>query len=427
MTKVMIIAYYYPPSSFVGGKRIAFWAQNLQKHGIYPIILTRKWNINQKDLFDEIENNAFEINKNSTHEVHFIPVKDRWKIYFSKKPYLNIFRKVLILFELLFGRTHIALSPYKSFFDYADKLLKKDSDIKSVLVSGRPFEMFQVGYALKRKLPIKWIPDYRDEWNTHQNNDRNNHSLIKRLILPLDRRYEVKWTKNADYFISVSDKWVENIQKMINIEGHIVMNGYKKYEPIQDNTIESVFKIIYAGTIYESQPIEIFIEAIQIIISNNKYQNIKIEVLFIGTEIEVFGHEKLKKITKNKSIFKFLPRLDRNQLETEMAKADLLLLTNFYNVRGWYPVKLFDYFATGKPILLVPSDHDVMAEFIRNVNCGYVCEDETSCIHRIEELLMNKTKNFKYESKINEEYSSKFSREFQTKILADLLKRHHCN
>ena len=115
--------------------------------------------------------------------------------------------------------------------------------------------------------------------------------------------------------------------------------------------------------------------------------------------------------------------MDKSRLNIELSQADLLLLTSFENVKGWYPVKLFEYYATGKPILLTPSDHDVMEDFILNANCGKVINELDSCVNFLHSLIMCKEKGEKVSFKHNLSYTEQFSRQNQTKILASLLNR----
>ena len=424
MKKVLILSYYYPPSSFVGGQRTEYWANHLSNYGLYPIILTRHWNTNQKDLLEKSDQKELVIVKNENHEIHYLPLRPTLKNKISYKPSLSYLRKALVFLQFIFGRIHINLSSYKDFYSYSRNLITKDSDIKIVIASGRPFEMFQVGYFLKKTYDIKWIPDYRDEWNTHQNNDRNNNNVIRNFFSSIEEKSELKWTKNADYFLSVSKYWTDSIHDFIKIPGNVVMNGYHTYNPLPNRSKKDVFKIIYAGTIYASQPIELFIEAINQVIKINKYPELQIQVVFIGTEIEIHGHEKLRSLTKGKKQFKFLPRMDKEQLNMQISQADLLLLTCFENVKGWYPVKLFEYYATGKPILLMPSDNDVMEEFIRKVGCGYVCNNTESCVELLYDLIDKKNNGIKSNLPYDHDFAKQYSRKNQTKNLAELLNKH---
>ena len=150
MQKVLILSYYYPPSAFVGGERTEYWANHLSDYGIYPIILTRQWNDAQNNLLEKNEQTELKIIKNENHEVHYLPLESTLKNRISHKPHLSYLRKALVFSQFIFGRIHINLSSYKKFYNYSQDILKKNPDIKLVMASGRPFEMFQVGHFLKK-------------------------------------------------------------------------------------------------------------------------------------------------------------------------------------------------------------------------------------------------------------------------------------
>ena len=96
MKKVLIISYYYPPSTFVGGDRISYWVENLHFYGIYPIVITRQWNEGQKNIFDSVINNDRTIEKNEKYEIRRMPVKRSIRKSLSRYPFLRIIQKILI-------------------------------------------------------------------------------------------------------------------------------------------------------------------------------------------------------------------------------------------------------------------------------------------------------------------------------------------
>lgn len=418
MKKVLIISYYYPPSTFVGGDRISYWVENLHLYGIYPIVITRQWNKNQKDIFENVINNHKTIDKNEKFEIRRMPVKNSIRQSLSKYRFLRLIQKILTVKEILLSNYFIKSLPYSNFYKEARNAIK-ENNIQTVIVSGRPFQSFIIGYYLKKEFEIFWIPDYRDQWTTYKREESK--SIFGNFLYKLDQRSELKWTSNADYFITVSDHWVNRINKYINKEGKVVMNGFHSFKPLRSKLDSNTFKIIYAGTFYVSQPIDLFIDSIkklQILFDNTKME---LELIFIGTEIDVNGHDKLFQLTENIPNVSFKPRMNKTELNDEIERCDLLLLTSFENVKGWYPVKLFDYYATGKPILLIPSDEDVMEEFIKNVGCGYTCNSIKECVDLLKKLLNNKMTGVQPILCYNHEFAQRYSRKNQTKLLAEIL------
>ena len=111
-------------------------------------------------------------------------------------------------------------------------------------------------------------------------------------------------------------------------------------------------------------------------------------------------------------------------LEAQLS-ADLLLLLESPNpdARGVLTGKIFEYMASGKPILSIGSRKDsAIGEMIEGTGVGVVCEQDVAIIQRvIINTLNGKTEDF-FTPKIDEVL--KFSRASQAKtLLHDLNKK----
>ena len=262
MKKVLIISYFFPPANFAGCYRIASWSKHLHKFGYYPIIVTRCWNENQTETTDDVANNTFQHEKYDTHEVYRLPyhsnLRDRLHNKYGNSKYV-LLRKLLTLLELIFQNFSNSAIPYHNLYDFAKGLLIKETDIKTVIVSGRPFQLFKFGDMLHRATGIKWIADYRDEWNTHQ--WLLDESTSKEMIRAVESRSEKKWLRTASLFTTCSENWVATIGAYVGRPGRVVLNGYEDnlLTASQNDANSDVFTIVHNGTMYSSQPIEIFL------------------------------------------------------------------------------------------------------------------------------------------------------------------------
>lgn len=419
MKKIIIISYFFPPSNFVGGDRTYAWAKYLGRFGIYPIIITRQWNEGQKDITDVVPLQEIIHEKYDDYEVYRLPYQNPLRDLIARSNKFKILQKIFTYKELVFANFFIRSLPYSNFYSFAKKLIKENTDIKIVIASGRPFQSFSIGHQLKKDFPyLVWVPDYRDEWSTHQNNSRPER--LAKLINLLESKSELKWTKNADFFLSVSDNWVASISKYIEKEGFTIKNGYWELNPIiNENKEKNKLIITYAGCIYPSQDLSIFINSVIHILQSNKH----IHVNFVGADILKTEENKIKFMVKGfEEYFSFIPRVSKSDLREIYKTTDLLLLTGFDNVKGWYPVKLFDYFSIKIPILLCPSDNDVMENFIQELNCGFIINAQKKCEAQLLELLDKKRNSEEFiQFRDNTDGYKKYSRLHQTELLANLL------
>lgn len=417
LKKVLIISYFYPPSNFVGGERTHAWAKYLYENGIYPIIVTRQWNQNQKELTDKLDSNKLKIEKSGTYEIHRIPYHRNLRDRCSTFKALRLVQKFLTLWELVVSNFRLKTLPYSNFLDYSKKLIESDKSIKVLIASGRPFQSFGFGYKLKKQFPdLIWLPDYRDEWSTHPHNKLE--SGIRKWINQLERKSEIKWTSNAEAFITVSDHWSQRISKFIGKEGVVIKNGYDQlHYPSERLKNDSTLRLLYAGSIYPSQDLSILTKAIANVVTDRK----KVELIFIGSVLNTEQTLTLQSIPRDNFALKILPRVSREKLKDYVENTDILVLTSFKNIKGWYPVKLFEYFASGKFVLLAPGDNDVMSEFVIKSNCGSICDTSRDCTEVLLSLINKKISGESTVPNRDLNYGEMFSRSHQSKLLAEKL------
>lgn len=389
----------------------------MNESGIYPIVITRAWNENQKDLVDPIDTNELIIEKTDQYEIRRLPYKRTLRDKLSKYPALKIFQKALTLKELIFSNYFLTSLPYSNFYIEAKKQIEQ-GDIKAVIASGRPFQSFFIGHTLKKEFDILWIPDYRDQWTTskHLEEQRGIHKWISKL----ERKSEIKWTSNADFFLSVSENWTKIISELIGKEGKVVLNGYTKLiETRIDKTRKDQFLITYAGTLYPSQNINLVLNSCIELINDGK----PVLIRFIGASMMPKETARIASIIKGyESHFEFLDRMPKPELEEYLNQSDLLFLTSFENIKGWYPVKLFEYYASGVPLLLCPSDHESMEDFVKTTRAGFVANSDEECKEILLECIHQKESTGMVLSERNIEIGNQYSRKFQTKVLAEIIK-----
>jgi glycosyltransferase involved in cell wall biosynthesis len=425
LKKILIISYFYPPSNFVGGDRVAAWAKYLYQYGYYPTIVTRNWNEGQKELTDSIQNNQLKHEVFDTHEIYRIPyhrsLRDKLNDYPNNK-FLTVIRKFLSYTELILNNFFLKALPYNNLYDFSKELILTRKDYELLIVSGRPFQLFHIAHQLNKTTGIKWVADYRDEWNTFQN--RSEQSMLLKLVSFFEKKSELKWTASAQAFITVSNHWKNSISDFIGKKGFTVMNGFEE-EIFLNSGLKKInnkkIVISYLGTLYPQQKIELFIESIKKCIVLFKNQ-IDFEINFIGIEtIESELKKVMNLIEGYDEYFNIIERVSKKDVASYYVASDFLLATGYESVKGWIPVKVFQYAASNTPIILYPTDDDIIEDFILKTNSGFVLKKESEFIGLILEFIENKKKNKLYSTSINFAELSKYSRKNQTKILSQIL------
>jgi|SRR5690554_23391 len=422
MKKVLIISYFYPPANFVGAQRTSAWAKYLHEYGYYPIIITRQWNEGQADLIDKQDNNQLEVEYNKTHEVHRLPYKRNLRDRLSNYPFLKFLQKTLTFKELILSNWRIKSLPYSNFYAYSKSLIYNNPDIKIMIASGRPFQSFSIGHQLKKEFPkLHWIPDYRDEWSTRKSNIIN--STLERWLKLLEERSELKWTSDSTCFLTVSEVCSNNISKFINKQGISISNGFDGDITTQNshkNNFNGDLKLLYLGSLYSYQDFTFLFESIQNI--NTHPTNSKILLTFLGS----FSNEKEYTSLKNKTKkldprVRLVNKVPHEEVKDYIQQADILFLTEYINLEGCLPVKIFDYYNSSKPILLCPSDNGLMESFIKETESGYIVNTKEECKIILKNLLYKKKLGEALIGPRNTKNAYFYTRKHQTKRLASAL------
>ena len=422
MKKVLILSYFFPPANLAGSYRIASWAKHLHKFGYYPVIVTRCWNDNQTETTDIVINNDFSHEKFENYEVYRLPyhlnLRDRLHQKYGEKR-LKLIRKFLTFLELFFQHYTSKIIPYKNLYDFSRELIKKDGDFKVLIASGRPYQVFKFADMLHRETGIRWIADYRDEWNTHQwFLDEN---FYARLIRMIESRSEKKWLKSATLFTTCSENWVEHIGSFINRPGRVLLNGY------EDNLIgnfthkpqSDTLKIVHNGTVFTSQVIETFLNGYKKFL--NEFPSSRIILLFPGVDNNIEQGNRIRNILKGyERYFSTSPRIPKAELIKTLESADLFLMIGTHGVKGHHSSKIFEYLALNRPIILSPDDKDVMSELIHETNSGFILDTEED----VRDFLRRTYKDFSQRKPIHffpkPEKVALYSREKQAQILAGI-------
>jgi glycosyltransferase involved in cell wall biosynthesis len=121
------------------------------------------------------------------------------------------------------------------------------------------------------------------------------------------------------------------------------------------------------------------------------------------------------------NIFNLTGKLPKQQAIEILQQSDVLLATSYENLKGVYPVKMFEYFACRKPVLLCPGDGDEMETFVKETNCGYVANTVDECYRVLEMQVIDKLNGQKHPLVINSSKAEVYTRMHQAGVLAQLL------
>ncbi len=256
----------------------------------------------------------------------------------------------------------------------------KSEHIDAIFVTCPPHSATLIGAFLKVFTGKPLILDFRDDWiGTPWHQSR---PFIVRLI---ERNLESWVVKKADKVILVTE-WSKNAflkryPKQPNDKFVLIPNGcdlkeFNTITPQVPTTQNHKFTIMHTGSLNDSnhwtrRPVALF-QAIQQIIQQQPDMVEKIALTFTGSLPE--RHKELVKELGLSNIVKELGFLPRDQWLSKMKLSDLLLVINYDGFATLIPGKIYEYWAVGRPPILLLSCPGAAVDFVKQHQLGFTVD-----------------------------------------------------
>lgn len=429
MQQILIIAYFFPPCNLTASQRPYSWAKYLPEFGYDPIVITRNWDVNIGSNLDMSrdagEDDRFEQKEGFKvwHMQNRGNLRDRFFVKYGYDRH-KVFRKALTFIELTFQNFFISHLPYYNIYTKARELLQQNPGITKMIITANPFASFHFGYLLKNEFPqLKWVADYRDDWTTTEL--INSRSLIEGFVHRLEHESERKWVSNASCITSISGHYVAKISSHVSKPGHVILNGYSEdVEALNSTPVDaSAFIINYTGSLYDTQPLELFLKAFRIL--KEKFaEKIKLKLQFPGLAYDKKQEQRVRKgVNGFERDVSITERMSRKEVLEWQSKANLMLMFGHTGLKGISSSKLYEYVGLRKRVLLAGNDHDIMEEILNSTGLGIICDTADEIVQALTKEIESFISNPQRQISCNEASVKSYSREYQTRHLAEILNR----
>lgn len=249
----------------------------------------------------------------------------------------------------------------------------------AVITTSAPYSAHLVGSALRRRLGLPWIADFRDEWTS---NPWLVASMPTAWHRRLQRRLEAEVLRTADRVVCVSRPWLDNLRAATPDEPEakfrVLENGFdprhfdRPAPPHPDR-----FRVVYTGTFYGPRSPRPFFEAVRRLLADGRIPEADLEVLFVGHTANAPALAEIPAACTR--ILEHRPHAEALRLLD--AAAVLLLVIPREGGPGNHTGKLFNYLAAGRPILTLAPEPNVAADLVRESRSGIVVPpDDPSAI-----------------------------------------------
>lgn len=380
--RILIICNDFPPYNSVGAERPASWCRHADPSRFEIIVFTRKWKPQVLSLADYYENppHAPDLSTYGNAKVFYCDfrpnLRDKLILKRKNKGFWICLQKLLTSYYYWAPFFFYCSDSTRNIYLKAREFLKKNPERHHVIIAtGEPFISFLYAHKLSKKFNIPWIADYRDGWSL--NYGFRFMPLMQKIFLKyLLRPLEIRLVKSCAAVTTVTEILSSQLGELLKRPVHVIPNGYEPedIEKLSPTTIpfKDKFTIIYSGTLYPFQPLEEFVSFFNLFITKYSLKEKDIRFVFLGSQ-----HQKNRIINAFNSLkceLRITPRLPRHQSVRLNQKAHLLLFLASDSVDG-SAVKIYDYMAVQRPVIVFKNDRGTIEQLVSESQCGFLIEE----------------------------------------------------
>lgn len=353
---IVIITYNWPPRNAIGTHRPYAWARYWSEAGETVTVLTA-----QKQTFDE----PLDLCLPAIPGVKVVEIPSVGAISLLGKLFkVPGMRWLARKFKVLFGRKSFTADDPRVLWQRAARPFAEDISFEADLVisSYGPASAHLIANDMKTANPnLFWVADYRDLWA------QRHASSISEQVRAKSRQIESATVgARADLLSAVSKDMVDQLTSTLGKEVLELPNGFD----IDEAAISSAFserprrhegpmRIVYTGMLYEGyrDPTPL-LDALVSLQRKGHLRSGDITVDFYGARVDLA--RRLATDDMYAPFVRVLGHVPREEALLAQRSADVLLLLESPQpeARGVLTGKLFEYIASGRPVLCVGSRPD---------------------------------------------------------------------
>ncbi len=376
MKKVLIITYYWPPAGGPGVQRWLKFVKYLRDFEVEPVVY-----VPENPSYPIIDH-SFEAEVPEGIRVLKKKIFEPYSIagIFSKKDTETISSGIIqkednqsaLQKAMLYIRGNYFIPDARKFWVKPSiSFLKQElvnGNYDAIITTGPPHSLHLIGLNLKKELGCNWIADFRDPWTQigyHEKLKLNQSSRKKHEQL------ESEVLNSADHIITTSFTTKTEFETKTSQPITVITNGFDSEiheKPVDHNK----FEVAHIGSLLSGRNPENLWKALQQLLEENKDFRKDFRLRLAGKVSE----EVLESI-HNAGLDEYLINegyVSHSKALEMQREASVLLLIEIDSkeTRGIIPGKLFEYLASGSPILAIGPDNWDASRIISETNSGKV-------------------------------------------------------
>lgn len=392
MHKVLVVTFAYPPVNTSGALRIAKFVKYLSDFDLEPIVLAPLREVtDRKGLPDELR--IGKVVRTGFFNINFLfdmrpgrrPGEARAALYTSSDPtnYRASIRRTGYRIGIGAKKLWVRLTNFPDaaigWYPYAIRaglnLIERER-VDLILSTSGPPTAHLVASRLSARTGRPWIADYRDLWNMDPYRGRRRGPLLESVEIRLERRI----LRRVDAVVTVSAPYAQILQDFLNCPVHVIENGYDHEDFVDYVSPLDQFTITYTGEINnpEKRNPEPLFAAMAQLIRSGAIREGDFRVRFFGNSCYL-----VRPLVHKYGIEPFVevhPRVPYSESIARQRESAALLLLSWVDARakGAYTAKVFEYLATGRPILAIGPTGGVIEDLLKETKGGILANEPTT-------------------------------------------------
>lgn len=254
----------------------------------------------------------------------------------------------------------------------------RSEDIEAIMATGKPWSGLVIGATLSKLTGKPLFADFRDPWMT--NPYRLSASASKNLG---EAKLEESVVRQATVVIATTDELRDEFLTRFPSEPRekfvSLLNGFDPEvtpQPVERSTLrEGVFQILHAGFIYGLRDPKTFLEGLHVAIQEEGIDRDRVQVTLLGSiDLAYDLDDALAELNLGNTVHA-KGQVPFEEVGKALGHADLLLLLQ-PGTKTQIPSKLFEYIASGKPILAVTPLDGGTARLVDREGFGLVASPD---------------------------------------------------
>jgi len=406
MKKILLISYHFPPSTAVGGLRLAHFAKYLPHFGWDAYVLT----IEDRYLKRRDDDRRKDLGPITIYKTRLAPTVNDAYLKLKSLYYSVLNRRRVSVEELTssFARPCFTYSepqetvrPYSSetvsqkikryvvsFLSMPDAernwiipaVLRavreiKRENIDCILTSSPPHSVHLIGYLVKSMTGVRWVADFRDPWMT--TGPKRLYSTCA-LSKKIEQWMEKKVLHGADMVVTTTEMLCDAFKKSNDrsstdkfwcLTNGFDMEYFARFDHLQKYDL---FTLTYAGGLYYGRTPEPIFKAVKALVAEGRLDVHRIKIKLIG-ECAFVNGQPMSRLVSSYGLDPVVevsgpvPYAEAIRIIAQSHVALLFAPDQPFQI----PAKVFDYMGA-KTAILALSKEGATADLIRSTNTGAV-------------------------------------------------------